>query len=162
MTLIRYSPRPVASYVRTIRAKAGSISTGPAASAILAGRLEAWNLAYLSHDYEASLQHPDPHFTVRVLHTTQFVIETGEIDIGGMLLPEKCIMHFMQAPPARAVKLLLGMRLLKQTPLYVSYGDAWLETIQNRGFALSCDSPVPVGSVTAAAAYLQRFTRGPA
>ena len=125
-SILCYSPRPLATY----KAKGVKIDYGPATSAMLTSP-EAWNLAYLSHDFETRLQHPDPNFTVLVKRTVQFrldgsgsdIVSEGVSGLFGSLLNQ---------PAPRVVYLLRQHPALTQLPLYVAYGEAWLEVMGQR------------------------------
>lgn len=159
----RYSPRPVADYLKVYRVQNPGkpdsfIKTGPAASALLGQDKESWNLAYLSHDYETSVEHPDPNFTTHVRRTIQFVVNTGEVDLAGLLEDRFCVRKFLREPPARAVKLIIGMSRLHETPMFKAYGQGWVTTMNQRAKALTSSAPDPVESVSEAADYLTKFT----
>ena len=103
-------------------------------SSVFIGRDDdAWNLAYLSWDFEKSLVWSDPHFSVNVHRTLQFVIDTAELDIVGLIPDHKKVRGLLAScPPAQAVLRLSQMKLIRQTPLYLAYGDKWLRTINER------------------------------
>jgi hypothetical protein len=153
----RYSPRPIAAYGAKVRLRvAGSpktdeVVTGPATSALLKDDPEAWNLAYLSHNYEGPRCLLDPFFTTHVRRTLQFVIRTGETDLVGDREHET-VRPILRLPPLSA----------KSLPLYQAYGKTWIEIIQRRASALASmqDPDNDVVSVQSAAAYLERFTKG--
>lgn len=163
----RYSPRPIADYGAKVRLRvAGSpktdeVVTGPATSALLKDDPEAWNLAYLSHNYEGPRCLLDPFFTTHVRRTLQFVIRTGETDLVGDREHET-VRPILRLPPLQAVKSVLRIERLKSLPLYQAYGKTWIEIIQRRASALASmqDPDNDVVSVQDASTYLERFTKG--
>lgn len=116
---IRFSPRPVTDY------------GVPSKSAILSNDHEAWNLCYLSFDWETHTHHPDPQFSVNILRTLQFVPETGEIDIAREC-PEHTVRAFLRTTPHVAVKRILSMPRVSSLPMVRAYGAGWLKTISDR------------------------------
>jgi hypothetical protein len=137
-SLIRYSPRPRAFY------KGGNSSTewGPATSAMLKTQ-GAWNLAYLSHDFEASLIHPDPDFTVLVRRTTQMRLDGAGLDLA-MDPVSSVIESLFRTPAPRAVHVLRNrMDLTSTLPLYQAYGAQWLHTITQRSYLCQAEDGPP-------------------
>lgn len=124
--MIRYSPRPRDQYVR----KVGGALMGPATSRLL-DKNEIWNLAYLSFNYEAHLEHPDPLFTTHVRRTAQ-----ARLDGSGAApheCPTKLVMSMLTLPAPRFTYLLLRNKpLLESLPLFKVYGTVWLANIVER------------------------------
>lgn len=127
---MRYSPRPIESYDRVI--KGGSY--GPHNSAFLNYDLEAWNLAFLSYDYDARPTHPDPQFTILAIRTVNTVLNTGALDLLGLLPASMTVRSLLRMPAPQAVKVLLEKSLFQRLPLYKAYGQTWLDTIQKRSW----------------------------
>lgn len=96
---------------------------------LLAGDLDAWNLAWLSH---GETFHPDPHFTSLVRRTLQFVIKTGGIDLIDQLPAIAKVRGLMRFAPAHVVKKLLEAQHLSDMPLYAAYGTTWTDTMIRR------------------------------
>lgn len=136
METVRYSPRPISLYTATVH----GVSVGPAQSPFFANDPEAWNLAYLSHDFDALLCHPDPHFSTHVRRTIQVVIETGLPDLTDLASPQNCIRGQLRQPASVAAGFILD-RLppasRDQLPLFKAYGRDWLNTIELRAWKLS-------------------------
>lgn len=130
--IVRYSPHPIGSYSPVDE----GVVTGPAASAFLRQDAEAWNLAFLSHPYEDEGDPSDPHFTVNIRRTLQYILTSGSIDLANVMDSRRCLRHWLQYPAPQAVKLILdlGGRLVK-LPMYRAYGPSWVETIQRRSWA---------------------------
>ena len=124
--LIRYSPRPLETY----QTGEPGARYGPATSTLLSSQ-EAWNLAYLSFDYEASLQPLDPHFTVHVRRTCQ-----TRLDGNGLELVSSddrgLVSSWLRLPAPRFVHLVRNHKHMKELPLYEAYGDRWIATIEQR------------------------------
>lgn len=125
----RYSSYPQSRYVK--KSKKTDYGT---ASSVLLDTLQAWNLAYLSFDFENKHTHPDPHFTVHVRRSIQTRLGDSALDlvasepylglVGGLLL----------LPAPRFVHVVKSLECLKKLPLYVAYGESWLETITARSW----------------------------
>lgn len=120
MSCIRYSPHPIAHY---------GMSAG---SSLLTSDEAAWNLAYLSWDIEHHPLWPDPHFSTHVRRSIQFVLATGRSDITGTTEDRYTVRGFMTRPAPEAVAKIAGMVHLKQLPLFLAYGEKWLDTLQAR------------------------------
>ena len=75
--MLRYSPKPIEAYTKVLAGK----PYGPAESKLL-DTAQAWNLAYLSHDYDAEFQHKDPMFTTHVRRTLQTKLDGSGLGIG--------------------------------------------------------------------------------
>ncbi|RFO94734.1 hypothetical protein DIC66_21900 [Rhodoferax lacus] len=125
-TTLRYSPRPLSTYTKTT----GNTSFGPSTSRLLTTP-EAWNLAYLSHDYDVRIQPLDPHFTVHINRTVRFRLDGSGSDLVSTQL-DGLFGSLLNQPAPRFVYLLRQHPALTQLPMYVAYGDAWLETLAQR------------------------------
>ncbi len=120
MAHTRYSPEPVEAYKHASMFKFFAVDEA------------TWNLAYLSWDFEAKRDMPDPHLSVHCLRTLQFVVETGEIDLTDSL-PEKCkVRGLMSCPAPQAVHRLTNLSRVKELPLFRAYGQKWLDTMVAR------------------------------
>lgn len=124
--MIRYSPKPRDQYFRRV----GGTVYGPAGSKLL-DKVEMWNLAYLSFDYDHLLEHPDPLFTTHVRRTAQSMLD------GGGAAPHECptklVMSLLTLPAPRFTYLVLRNKpLLQSLPLFKAYGTAWLQIITQR------------------------------
>ena len=122
---IRYSPKPRESY-KQVRP---GFAFGPATSALL-GAPEAWNLAWLSHDYDQCLEPANPNFTVLVRRTCQTRLDGSGLGITDSL--DLLVGSLLLRPAPRFVYLIRQSPLLPQLPLYQAYGDAWLQDIEQR------------------------------
>lgn len=123
---IRYSPRPRENYFR----KVGHAVLGPATSKLL-DTVEAWNLAYLSFDYESALEHPDPLFTTYVRRTMQSRLDgTGAAPHEN---PTILVASLLRLPAPRFTYLVTrNNTLLRSLPLFKAYGTAWLSALAQR------------------------------
>jgi hypothetical protein len=164
MTVQRYSPRPLAEYredvsLQQIGAPDSAIVVGPAGSALLRGDTEAWNLAYLSHDFDTQLMYPDPQFTTHVRRTTQFVISSGSLDLAEEVPDRAKVRSLLRLPPLAAARAIVALPRVKQLPLYQAYGQGWLDTLMRRASQRTSagDPDNDVASVSDAATYLLRF-----
>lgn len=116
----RYSPKPVAEY------------RGAAASAILSSDEQAWNLAWLSYDFDSNRFHPDPNFGVYVRRTLMYVPMTGETDITGKMPDRLTIRGILNNTPPRVALELLRLPQRERLPLFKAYGPGWLVTVEER------------------------------
>lgn len=123
MSPIRYSPQPLTSY--------------PSAKmfGLLAADELAWNLGYLSFDFESGKLPPDSHFSVNVHRTLMFVMDTGEIDLTGKKPKHKQIRGLMHGPAVQVAHRIATLARVKQLPLYLAYGAPWLALLHNRAQA---------------------------
>jgi hypothetical protein len=153
--MIRYSPRPLADYVSK-----GSPRYGPATSSLLK-TVGSWNLAYLSFDYELSLQPLDPHFTVHVRKTCQTLLDGSGLDIVGQHPPSAVVESLLLLPAPRFVHLIQQHPILPQVPMYLAYGDKWLETITARSHVCQTheDPPDNVEDLAAARDALAKYLK---
>lgn len=151
--LTRYSPKPRSDY----RRDTPRVSIGPAASSML-DTDEAWNLAWLSFDYDKSLQHPDTSFTVHVRATCQMQLNGGGEDVGRMLPRSELVASLLLLPAPRFVYLIEQHPVLPTLPLYLAYGDEWLETIRERSWKSHSEAWLSkVTDTSAAVALLDSF-----
>lgn len=116
----RYSPKDVEKYA------------GPSRSLILNADAQAWNLAYLSYDFEAHVYHPDPHFAVHVRRTLQFVLMTGELDLSGNVPMNLTVRGLLTRPAPYAARQILRMKRHRELALHQAYGSRWLVTLDER------------------------------
>ena len=159
--VVRYSNKPLASYKKT-KAK---FSFGPATSALL-DTVEAWNLAFLSFDYDTTLEHPDPQFTTNVRRSLQTRLDGSGLDICSPISKGLVVGCLLRLPAPRFVYLLRRSPALAQLPLYLAYGDVWLDLIEQRSMicrAEDIDDP-STGAITdlgQAQAILERIGASP-
>jgi hypothetical protein len=140
---LRYSPKPIDDYNATIKGPDGPLLCGPGTSEMLRGDVEAWNLAYLSHDYDRRAEHPDPDFTVIVRRTTNLVLSSGTVDVAGKMPAAHKLRHLLKLPAPIFVSRMQALncvsngktvRLLDRMPIYQKYGDAWLHFVTERAW----------------------------
>jgi hypothetical protein len=132
---MNYSPQPRSAY----RWIVGGHSYGPATSPLL-DTPQAWNLAFLSHDYESRREHPDPNFSTHVRRTTQVRLSGNGIDLTST---ESGLMGSLLLLPApRFVYLIKHHPLLPKLPMFEHYGPQWLEVIDKRSRVCVADSHV--------------------
>lgn len=124
-TVIRYSLKPIDDYTRAMR---GGIRVGPAQSSMLRTP-ETWNLAYLSFDFETGPLHPDPEFTINVRRTVQARLDGSGPDLSGTEDPTRLVQSLLRLPAPRFVYLIERHPVLKSLPMYVAYGQSWLDTM---------------------------------
>lgn len=162
---IRYSPKPIEAYGTVVRAQRvgapdAEISVGPHTSPLLANDPEAWNLAFLSFPYEEDTYGNAPAFSVHIRRTLQVDVATGEMDITETE-PGLRVRLYLRYPPLQAVGLILGLplRVRHKLPMYLQYGEGWLDVIQKRASMLASmqDPDNDIFDVSQAADYLQRF-----
>lgn len=103
-----------------------------ASSLILNDDEAAWNLAYLSYDFEKLRSHPDPHFSTHVRRTLQHVLLTGETDLAGKVPAHLTVRGFFRFPPPKAMFQLLAMKRREALPLFKAYGTGWLVLAEQR------------------------------
>lgn len=120
MTPTRYSPEPIESYRFATLFK------------FLVDDPIAWDLAYLSWDFEAGKDIPDPQFSTNVRRTLQFVTRSGVIDLANEAPPAATVRGLMRHTPPRSVKLILGLPRLVELPMFKAYGPPWAKTLQSR------------------------------
>ena len=123
----RYSDKPKREYVKSVQG--GEYGT---ASSTLLDSVQAWNLAYLSFNIEATYQHTDPNFTVHVRRSLQTKLGSGELDITLASPYSGALGSLLLLPAPRFVALIMSHPVLKVLPLYREYGKKWLEIIEAR------------------------------
>ena len=109
---MRYSPKPIEEYGRSIEGKL----YGPSESLLIKGDDAAWNLAYLSFDFESRPVSPDPNFTTLVHRT----LAVGEVRA------------WLKDTAPRFLYRLHQSEILATLPLYLAYGLAWPELMLER------------------------------
>jgi hypothetical protein len=133
-----YSPRPREAYNKSIN---GTVY-GPASSSLLEAT-EAWNLAFLSNDFENRLHHPDPYFTTNVRRTTQTLLDGSGIDLTESFPLSQRVASLLRLPAPRFVYLIHKFAHLKSLPMYTAYGEEWLATIEERSHLCYVDDWEP-------------------
>lgn len=123
--MLRYSPKPRSAYIKIV----GGHAYGAATSTLL-DKEDVWNLAYLSHDYEKKVEHNDPHFTTHVRRTCQMRLDGSGLGVGEP--PSKLVGSLLALPAPRFVFLIRNHPTLRDLPLFVQYGQTWLDTIDAR------------------------------
>jgi len=103
----------------------------PSRSSILSCDEAAWNLCYLSFDWDTQTYHKDPEFSVNILRTLQFIVASGEIDLAREC-PQRTVRVFMEGTPHAAVKKITAMERMLELPMVRAYGTGWLTTIAER------------------------------
>lgn len=148
---VRYSPNPIEAYPA-------------AAGSRLLDRLEVWNLAYLSHDFDKFPSPGDPNFFTHVRRTCQYDLTLGRLDLtfgaqgepnllaDKLQMPAPQFVHWLRRHPKVMIKL----------PLFQIYGQAWLATIESR--ARLCQThdhepEEPLHDLSAASAVILQFRR---
>jgi len=131
--VIRYSMKPMESYLDTPGRSLAS------ARSPLLDTPERWNLAYLSHDYEKRVWHKDPMFAVHVRRCTQTLLDGTGLDLCGMHDARYLVEGLLRLPAPRFVYLIRSHPVLAQLPLYVAYGEAWLDLMEHRSRKCAID-----------------------
>jgi len=116
---LRYSTKPPADYKHAKPFK------------LLLDDPEAWNLAYLSWDWEDGA-FPDAHLSVNVWKTLMFVPSTGKVDLTKLTHPSLTVRALINGPAPQVVCRLKSMERLKETPIFLAYGQQWVDTITKR------------------------------
>ena len=130
---MRYSPRPIEEYSRTIK---GTVC-GPETSVFLKDDVEAWNLAFLSYDYAKRPTHADAKFSSHITYSMRTSLATGELDLVGRLPQTMTIRSLLMMPAPQFVKVLNHRNLYQQLPMFKQYGKAWLDLIEKRSWLCS-------------------------
>ena len=152
----RYSPRPIDAYSRNVR----GVVVGPASSCVLNWDGEAWNLAWLSHEYETMREPADPRFTTLVQQSVNMVRASGRIDITGLLDPSQTMRGLLQLAPEEFMYRAETDGSITRTALYAAYGDAWLDRVRERAHAGWQRAEQSTGMrLSVAASILARFTK---
>ena len=153
--IVRYSDRPMSAYVRKI----GTVEIGPATSRLL-DTTQAWNLAFLSFDFDAHLDHPDPQFTTLVRRTLQTKLDGSGCDLAIGSPFEAAVGSWLVLPAPRFSYLVKQHRVLVDLPLYQAYGHQWLKTIEERSRICNAEA-IPqnddVSDLTVAKQFLSRI-----
>lgn len=141
-----------------------AITYGPATSSAL-DTVERWNLAFLSFDFDAALEHPDPNFTTHVRRSTQTRLDGSGLDICSPLADGLVLGCLLRLPAPRFVYLLRQSPALPHLPLYQAYGDAWLDLIEQRCRICQTEDDDASGAdittdLVEAQAILERVRRG--
>lgn len=145
---MRYSPMPIDHY------------PVPNASKFLKPDEQAWNLAWLSFDFDNNVAHPDAKFSTHISATVRTLVRTGVVDVANDN-PEQTVREFLKKPAPKAVQMILAMTHLHKLPMYKAYGPEWVNTILQRSHLAQeahdaeFDSPVP--STKQAMKLLKRF-----
>ncbi|MFM9881033.1 MAG: hypothetical protein ACKVOO_11575 [Burkholderiaceae bacterium] len=124
----RYSPKPVQDYDLNL----GGLLVGPGQSPFLAGSFEAWNLAYLSHDFEAEPVHPNPGFTTACRATTNYFLDQGVVDLIGNGPAHMKVQGLLRRNPEDFLRALTRHPNHKKTALYLLLGATWIGIMQSR------------------------------
>lgn len=153
---IRYSAKPLDEY----KAKYKDRVYGPATSTLL-DVPEAWNLAYLSHDYDTTLTHPDPYFSTNVRRTIQSRLDGNGPDLAGEYPPSRLVQHMLTLTAPRFVHLIRRHPVLELLPMYLAYGPAWVDLIDKRARLITTDHTVypDIVSLDQAQMVIDRITR---
>ena len=135
---IRYSPRPREGYQRIIN----GTPYGPATSGLLE-TTEAWNLAFLSHDVDNVLHHPDPYFTTNVRRTIQTLLDGSGPDLASSFPIQNTIGILLRMPAPQFAYQISKHKLLKTLPMFLAYGPEWLTIIEERSHICCVDEWKP-------------------
>lgn len=116
---IRYSPNNAADY--------------PGAVGMVVRTDEAWNLAFLSHDYSKG-RPMDPNFGVHVNHTLKVRMDTLELDLTLDHTSHLTLALWLRQPAPMFARVLqhLPVQALRALPLYQAQGPKWLDMVQRR------------------------------
>lgn len=118
--MTRYSPNPIDAY------------PSAAVYRLLRSDPAAWDLAWLSWDFENPRRMPDPALSVKIRRTLQFVISDGSLDLTGAVPDHLKVRGLMKYPAPYVAKFLVGMKRLRSLPMFRAYGSKWVETIEDR------------------------------
>lgn len=129
----RYSPKTVHEYGCFVD---GSW-LGPACSSLLRSDPAAWNLAYLSHDYDLQPINPSFPFIDLIQDTLSVPIDPRDLlQTGNQLSSRPSFRDLLRLPPWEFVGSVRLLRNLASLPLYDEYGHDWFETIEFRSKAV--------------------------
>lgn len=117
MTQTRFSPEPVHAYQA-----AGMFK-------LLLEDEAAWNLAYLSWDFDNPELRPDPNFSVNVRRTLQFVLATGQIDLTESVSRLEKVHGLINGIPPQVARRLTELKRVTELPLFKAYGQSWLDMV---------------------------------
>ena len=153
---MRYSHKPIEDYKAVINGR----TYGPASSAILC-EPEAWNLAFLSHDFDACFTHSDPYFSTNVRRTVQSKLDGTGPDLVGEYPPTALVQSLLNLSAPRFVYLIRRSPVLETLPMYLAYGPTWVDLIDQRARLVVTDPHQyePVENTKFAQEYLFNLTR---
>jgi len=145
---MRYSPMPIDHY------------PVPNASRFLNKDEQAWNLAWLSFDFDNNVAHPDAKFSTHVAATVQTIVRNGIQDVTNEFTGQT-VREYLKQPAPKAVQLILAMTHLHKLPMYKAYGPDWVNTILQRSHLFQerhePKLDTPVESTKQAMKLLKRF-----
>jgi hypothetical protein len=126
---LRYSEKPIDAY----GLQGDGAHQGPATLDLLKCDLEAWNLAYLSFDFEATPGIPPPEFMHLLARTLRMDLQTGTVHgPGTRLMREVTIRPLLERGPRAFANQLLAHPRVRQMPLYQGFGERWLTLVFER------------------------------
>jgi hypothetical protein len=127
---LRYSAKPIEEYGRTVDGR----FVGPSTLPSLRLDLEAWNLAYLSFNFDAKPACP-PEFGHLVARTMRTDLTTGLTHPCGVHLPRHLTVRpFLRQPPREFVTTMLAHPSVRRLPLYKGFGEDWLRVMFERSW----------------------------
>lgn len=135
----RYSPEPVEFY----NVQINDTVVGPSKSMFFNSSFECWNLAYLSHDFEAEPLHPNPAFSGACRATMQYFLDQGTVDLIGNAPAHMKIQGLLRLPPEKFLQALTRHPGHKKTALYHLLGANWIGIMRAR-LARCAKDPVQV------------------
>ena len=103
---------------------------------------QAWNLAYLSHDFEAKVYHSDPYFSTHVRRTCQTKLDGSGFDLLQACRPQELFASLLTHPAPRFVFLILQHPILRTLPMFLSHGESWIRTIEERSWLCASVDPL--------------------
>lgn len=128
---MRYSAKPIECYGRVVDGELRGPSTLP----VLKNDLEAWNLAYLSFNFDAQPVCPFPEFGYLVGKSLRTDLTTGVSHPPGVPLPRQLTMRpFLRQPPREFVSTMLAHPMLRKLPLYKGFGENWVRVLFERSW----------------------------
>lgn len=133
---LRYSDKPIEAYGQLVDGE----HRGPAALSLLREDLQAWNLTYLSFDFEANPSIPPPEFMYLLARTLRTDLESGIVcSTSELLAHEATIRPLLQRSPRGFAMALLAHPRVRELPLYKGFGEAWLSRVFERS-CLACEA----------------------
>ena len=123
--MLRYSPKPRSEYGRLVNGN----RYGPSESKLLE-LPEVWNLAYLSFPYERLTDHHDPLFTTHVRRSTQMRLDGSGLGLAED--PTTLVGSLLNLPAPRFLYLLEQSPALRYLPMFLNYGQEWLDSARTR------------------------------
>lgn len=120
MTNTRYSPEPIGSY-----------RFAPLFKFLLEDPV-AWDLAYLSWDFEKAKTPPDANFSTHVRRTLQYDLVAGRLDLTGEAPESNTLRGMLRHPAPFVAKLICEFPKLHELQLFRAYGTTWLRTLELR------------------------------